>query len=101
MRKPLLILLRRKISNDGKAAHQYWFLLAIVFIALVVIGILYSLIGVRPPKEFTIATGQQGGAYYAYSQEFQRRFAEQGYSLNIRETAGGVETIDLLEKGEA
>jgi TRAP transporter TAXI family solute receptor len=81
--------------------EQYWFWLAVVFIVLIVLGILYLLIGVRPSKEFTIATGHQGGAYYAYAQEFQRRFAEQGYTLNIRETAGGVETIDLLEKGEA
>jgi TRAP transporter TAXI family solute receptor len=80
--------------------RQDWFWIVIVFGALGVIGILYALVGVRPPKEFTIATGRQGGAYYFYAQEYQRLLAEQGYTLNIRETAGTIETIELLESGD-
>ena len=79
---------------------QYRFQILGVAAALVVIGVLYYLLGVQPPKEFTIATGREGGAYYLYAQEYQRRFAELGYTLNIRETAGGIETLELLEKGE-
>ena len=80
--------------------QKYWFWLAVVLGVLALIIIIYSLVGVRPPKELTIATGREGGAYYLFAKEYQRRFAEQGYTLNIRETAGTIETIELLETGE-
>ena len=80
--------------------RRYWFWIVVVLGALAVVGVLYSLVGVRPPKEFTIATGRQDGAYYFYAQEYQRRFAELGYTLNIRETAGTIDTIERLERGE-
>ena len=41
-----------------------------IFIGIVVVAILtplVSLFGWRPPKEFSIATGREGGAYYAYA----------------------------------
>jgi len=80
--------------------QSYWFWIVLVLGALAIIGVLYSLVGVQPPKEFTIATGRQGGTYYLFAQEYQRRFTELGYTLNIRETAGSIETIELLESGE-
>lgn len=67
---------------------------------LVAVFILVPLLGWQPPKEFTIATGRQGGAYYAFAEQYRQRFAEMGYTLNIRETAGGIETIELLNRGE-
>ena len=79
---------------------RHWLWIAVVLGVLAAISVLYALVGVRPPKEFTIATGRQGGAYYFYAQEYQSRFAELGYTLNIRETAGTIETIELLENGE-
>ncbi len=75
-----------------------WILAGIVAAAILVI--LISLFGLRPPKQFTIATGREGGAYYAFAQEYQQRFALLGYTLNIRETAGTIETIELLNNGE-
>ena len=74
-----------------------------IFIGIVVVTILtllVSLFGWRPPKEFSIATGREGGAYYAYAQEYQKRLAELGFTINIRETAGAIETIELLNSGE-
>ena len=78
---------------------RYWLWIIVTAVALVIFGALVYLLGVRPPKEFTIATGREGGAYYAYAQEYQRQLAELGYTLNIRETAGAIETIELLESG--
>jgi TRAP transporter TAXI family solute receptor len=75
-------------------------LLLAVIAVFIVLAVLVSLLGWRPPDEFTIATGRKGGAYYAYAEEYQKRFAELGYKLNIRETAGGIETIELLNRGE-
>jgi TRAP transporter TAXI family solute receptor len=83
---------------DAFGPYIVWFAAALA--GLVVLAVLVSLLGWRPPAEFTIATGRQGGAYYAYATEYQRRLAELGYTLHIRETAGGIETIELLNRGE-
>ncbi len=74
-----------------------WILLAVSVIIL--LAILVRLLGIRPPDEFTFATGRQGGAYYEFATIYQERFAEEGYRLNIVETAGSVETVDLLNRG--
>lgn len=76
-----------------------WFLLAVLVVAA--IYLLFHILGVRPPKEFTIATGREEGAYYAFAKQYQERFAEEGYRLNIRPTAGLYEIVDLLNSGEA
>lgn len=81
-------------------ALRYWIWILIAVAGLAILAGLVYLLGVRPPNEFTIATGRQGSAHYEYAQIYQQRFAELGYTLNIRETAGSVETVQLLEKGE-
>jgi TRAP transporter TAXI family solute receptor len=79
--------------------ESYWafILLGLLALAILIVGL--YLLGKRPPKEFTIATGREGGAYYTFAQIYRQRLAEEGYTLNIRETAGGAETIELLESG--
>lgn len=72
-------------------------------IALAVVAalaVLVRLLGWQPPSEFTIATGRQGGAYYAFAEQYQAEFARQGVTLNIRETAGSLEALELLNAGE-
>lgn len=74
-----------------------------VLIVALIIGVLYAIIQVLsypPPNEFTIATGREGSAYYNFATQYQEALAELGYTLNIRPTAGSVETVDLLVKGE-
>lgn len=75
-----------------------WILLALAVLAGLLL--LARLLGLQPPRQFTIATGREGGAYYAFAQQYQKRFAEEGYTLNIRPTAGSVEIIELLNSGE-
>jgi TRAP transporter TAXI family solute receptor len=83
---------------DFISSFLRWIVLAIV--VLFVIYLLIRLLGFQPPQEFTIATGREDGAYYAFAEQYQERFAEEGYTLNIRPTAGSHETIDLLNAGE-
>ncbi len=75
-----------------------WIALAILVTA--VIYLLIRILGIEPPREFTIAAGREGGAYYAFAEQYKERFAEEGYTLHIRPTAGSHETIDLLNSGE-
>ena len=76
---------------------RYLLLTAMVLVGLV---LLVRFLGLQPPDEFTIATGRQGGAYFAFAEQYQERFAKEGYTVNIRETAGSVETLEFLNAGE-
>jgi TRAP transporter TAXI family solute receptor len=79
--------------------YVFKILLVLGVVAAVVAGILFwrSL----PQTEFTILTGREGGGYYQTAQKYQKIAAEKGFKLNIRPTAGSVEALELLEKGEA
>jgi TRAP transporter TAXI family solute receptor len=83
---------------DFIAPFVRWIVLTVlVFVAL---AVMIRFLGIQPPKEFTLATGRQGGAYYAFAEQYRERFAEEGYTVNIRETAGSIETLELLNVGE-
>ena len=70
--------------------------------ALVVIGVtagayyLYNSVSIVGPDSFSIATGRPGGAYNIVTQEYARLLATQGISLELVETAGSVQTLDML-----
>lgn len=83
---------------DFSAPLLRWIGLAIV--VFFVIYLLITIFGIQPPHEFTIATGQEGGAYHTFAKQYQKRFGEEGYTLHIRPTSGSHETIDLLNSGE-
>ncbi len=78
--------------------YSLWALGAILIGAL--IYLIFGFIQSRPPQEFTIATGREGGAYYEFATQYRDFVAEDGYTLNIRPTAGSVETLELLNSGE-
>jgi TRAP transporter TAXI family solute receptor len=90
------------MSKSFKAAVnefiKVWGLLTLV----VVLGfiITYQYVGAPPPKVIRIATGAKNGAYYAFAQEYARLLAADGISMEVVSTAGTVENLDLLRKGE-
>ncbi len=67
-------------------------------IALVVAG--YYFIKSLPPRKFTILTGREGGGYYQAAVKYKKIAADKGFDLEIIPTAGSVEALDMLEKGE-
>jgi TRAP transporter TAXI family solute receptor len=79
--------------------HWVWLLagLALVLVIVLIVSTALSL----PPRSFTILTGRQGGAYYEFAQEYQKIAADYGFDLQIQQTAGSVETLQLLEEGAA
>ena len=72
-------------------------MLAIV-IALVVT---YQFVGPAVPKRIVFATGEDGGAYAAYGERFAAALGEYGIVVELRQTAGSVDNLQLLERGEA
>lgn len=76
--------------------------LIIIATALLLLGLATIIvIDSLPPRNFTILTGREGGAYYQTALRYQALAAERGFQIDIRPTSGSVETLRLLESGEA
>ena len=90
--------MNRRISTAIVEFVKVWGLLAVVVVAGFVIA--YQYVGVAPPKVVRIATGAKNGAYYTFAQEYARLLASNGITLEVIPTAGSVENLELLKKGE-
>ncbi len=77
---------------------KVWGLLTLVVIAGFVIT--YQYVAEPPPKTVRIATGAKNGAYYAFAQQYARFLARDDITLEVVPTAGTVENLELLRKGE-
>jgi TRAP transporter TAXI family solute receptor len=49
-----------------------------------------------PPRKIVIATGGKTGAYYQYAQKYADEVRKEGLTLEVRETKGSVENLQLL-----
>jgi len=49
-----------------------------------------------PPKKAVIATGGKAGAYYHFGQKYADNLKKEGFTLEVRETKGSVENLQLL-----
>ena len=79
---------------------KYGIALAAAGVVLLLLAFVWLVWRSLPPREFTIATGREGGGYYQAAQAYQEFAAARGYTIHIRPTAGSVETLRLLESGE-
>jgi len=88
----------KRLSSPLVEHTKVWGLLALI----VILGFLitYHFVEPPPPKSLRIATGGKEGAYYAFAQRYARLLARDGITLEVVSTAGSVENLDLLKKGE-
>ena len=56
----------------------------------------YQFVKPAPPDHIVMATGEEGGAYRMYGERFADYLADEGITVELRETAGSVENIKLL-----
>ena len=66
---------------------------AIVVAALYVT---YRLVDPLPPRHLAIAAGAAGSGYDNFARQYARILARQGVELEVRNSAGAVENLDLL-----
>ena len=74
----------------------------IVVAAIAALGFLvaYHFVEPAPPRRLVMATGSTSGAYHAYGQRFRDELARSGIELELRTTAGSIENLGLLARGE-
>jgi TRAP-type uncharacterized transport system substrate-binding protein len=74
-------------------------LLPVVLPAALVLAacyVAYLLIDPLPPRRFVIAAGLAGSTYDAFARHYAQILARDGVELEVRNTGGAVEDIDLL-----
>lgn len=71
-------------------------------VLIVAVGFLvaYRYVGAPPPRAIRIATGAENGAYHAFALEYARLLAKDGIVLEAIPTAGSIENLELLRRGE-
>ena len=71
-------------------------------VLLVALGFLaaYQFVDPAPPREITLATGSESGAYHAYGLRYRDILARDGIEVKLVATAGSVENLDLLASDE-
>jgi hypothetical protein len=65
-------------------------------IVLVVLYVTYRFVDPLPPRHLTIAAGMLGSGYDVFARQYARILARHGVELQIRNSAGAVEDLDLL-----
>jgi uncharacterized protein len=54
-----------------------------------------------PPHRLVIATGGKNGAYYRFARQYAEELEKDGLTIEVRETAGSVENLELLGKEDS
>ena len=71
-------------------------IVVLVMAAIAGFVMLFFFWGPVPSKKIVIATGATSGLYYHLGKKFQRVLAKEGIELEVRETAGTMENLALL-----
>ena len=75
-----------------------WAPLALVVVAGFLVA--YRYVGSPPPRAIRIATGAADGAYHAFAERYRRLLAEDGITLEVIPTAGTLENLERLRRGD-
>ncbi|MFT4841840.1 MAG: TRAP transporter TAXI family solute receptor [Planctomycetota bacterium] len=88
---------RRERAN--KSMRLIWAAAAVL--TIIGITLLMQLVGPSPPKKITFASGTPGGAYHAFAEKYRDELAEQGVEVEVIDTDGSQENLELLASKRA
>ena len=92
----------RLTEKQSTNSRNEWMRVWAIPIVIVLIGFFIAWAGVEPPppKTIRLASGGTGGSYHAFALQYAEVLAESDFELEIIETAGSVENLELLRRGE-
>jgi TRAP transporter TAXI family solute receptor len=102
---PVVATTESKQSGESKPRHQAqggegwsdWIRMGVpLLIAVIAIAVAWHYLQPAPPGRVIIATGKKTGVYYAMATKYADFFAQNGVTLEVRETAGSAENFKLL-----
>jgi len=90
-----------KIHDEEGHTDLLWLYVPAVLIGCAALFITYQFVDPAPPSRIAIASGGPDGAYYAYANRYRQILARDGVTLDVLETEGSLENIELLESVDA
>lgn len=85
-----------KPARKPRSAFTVW--AGIIAGILAILVIIYMLVAeAPPPKKIILASGGKSGAYYRFAQRYAEELRKEGLTVEVRETAGSVENLQLLQ----
>src|SRR5262249_34378539 len=85
-----------KTKSHAMHALTVWAVIIALCVAALV-GTYMLFVEAPPPKTIVIATGGKTGAYYKFAQKYAGELAKEGITLEVPETKGSVENLELLK----
>ncbi len=80
-------------------------LFKIWLVTLFLVGLIFHfsslLVSPAPPDEITLAAGTKNGNYYRSALNYREAFAKHGITVNILETSGAIENLELVKTDKA
>ena len=89
------------IRDEEGHTDLLWIYVPAVLIGAAALFITYQFVDPAPPSRIAIASGGPSGAYYAYAERYREILARQGVDLDVLQTEGSLENIELLESPQA
>lgn len=68
-----------------------------ILLAVVGFVLAYQFVGPPPPRQITIATGSEQGAYYQFGLQYAEWLKQHGIELQVIQTLGSTENLQLLQ----
>jgi TRAP transporter TAXI family solute receptor len=73
----------------------------IALITLIGFAVAYQFVEPAPPRQLTITSGGESGAYYLFARRYSEILARSDVKLEVKASAGSYENLERLLKGEA
>jgi uncharacterized protein len=86
-------------SPEKRRRRKLWIVL--ILLTAATLGLSFWLMGPAPPRQIVLATGQEGGGYDTFGKQYQTRLGRMGLGVELVNTNGSVENLQLLLNGEA
>ena len=86
------------LQRERRRRMVFW--LAVLVLTGAAAALSYHLTGPPPPKRIRLATGQKGGAYAEFGQQYAALLKKNGLEVELVETAGGIDNLSRLRDGQ-
>lgn len=97
----MLEQIRKSIARNRSWRTQLPYLVFALFAIAGAFYFAYQFVEPAPPKELTIMTGREDGAYYRVAQNYAKRLKQHGITLHVKTSAGSVENLRHLNDQES
>jgi TRAP-type uncharacterized transport system substrate-binding protein len=87
--------------QETKPRTKLWLWLTLVLLTVAMLALSVRLTGPSPPRKIVLATGQEGGGYDSFGQQYQASLGKMGLQVELVNSNGSIDNLQRLLDGEA